>query len=121
MPTHPVMPHWGIVPTEQETVALADGQTQIECAVQDLPAPIPAATLAEVPARLLRRYLHALAAGISGTRQMLGPTSGGAGSEIGLPGDADALALVTGLNAAAASLLGEIEAPAYRTRRATAQ
>ena len=75
---------------------------------------MPAASLAEVPARLLRRYLHALAAGISGTRQMLGPTTG-AGSDIGLPGDADALALVTGLNAAAASLLGEIEAPAYRS------
>ena len=111
---HPVMPHWGIVPTEQELAALADGERQVECAVQDLPAPTPAATLTEVPARLLRRYLHALAAGISRTRQMLGPTSGIDAPELGPPGDADALALVTGLNAAAASLLGEIEAPAYR-------
>src|SRR6478735_3164407 len=67
---HPVMPHWGIVPTEQELAALADGERQVECAVQDLPAPTPDATLTEVPARLLRRYLHALAAGISRTRQM---------------------------------------------------
>ncbi len=110
----PVMPHWGIVPTEQETAALADGQTQIDCAVQDRPAPIPAAILTEVPARLLRRYLHALAAGISGTRQLLGPANVEVGRDLGLPGDADALALVTGLNAAAASLLGEIEAPADR-------
>ena len=110
----PVMPHWGIVPTDQETAALADGQTQIDCAVQDRPAPTPAAILTEVPARLLRRYLHALAAGISGTRQMLGPANAEDGRDLGLPGDADALALVTGLNAAAASLLGEIEAPAYR-------
>ena len=112
----PVMPQWGVVPTEQEAVALADGQAQIEYAVQDLPAPTPAASLTEVPARLLRRYLHALAAGVAGTRQLLGPSSAGGGPEGGgLPGDADALALVTGLNAAAASLLGEIEAPAYRT------
>lgn len=110
----PVMPHWGIVPTEQELDALAEGQLQIEFAVQDLPAPTPVATLTEVPARLLRRYLHALAAGVSRTRQMLGPTGAADGPELGPPGDADALALVTGLNAAAASLLGEIESPAHR-------
>ena len=90
------MPRWGIVPTEQEATAFAEGEVQIEFAVQDLPPPRMVAPLSEVPARLLRTYLQALAAGISGTRQLLtgsagmsfGPAGGAAGAA-GVVGDGD--------------------------------
>jgi hypothetical protein len=114
-PDEPAMPHWGIVPTAQEAAALAEGEAQIEFAVQDLPPPRMVAPLSEVPARLLRSYLEALAAGITGTRRMLGSLGGAdAQDDTAMAGDPDALALVTGLNAAAAALHGQIDAPAYR-------
>jgi len=124
-PGRPVMPHWGIVPTEQERIALAQGQAHIEFAVLDLPPSGAADRLTEVPARLLRTYLQAMAAGIVGTRQVLaeqvapGPFAGAGEDTTGVAGDVGTLSLVTGLNAAAAALHGEIDAPAYRSAEDT--
>jgi len=132
----PVMPHWGIVPTAEESAALAAGAAMVAAALQDRSLPDAATDLTEVPARLVGRYLAALAAGIVGTRQVLVdqvvPRAGrddgadeavaGAGqvrdqlvTAAGTTADVGALSLVTGLNAAAAALHGEIAAPAYRS------
>ena len=87
-PEELAMPRWGIVPTEQEATAFDEGEVQIEFAVRDLPPPRMVAPLSEVPARLLRTYLQALAAGISGTRQLL---SGSAGMGRSAPRVAEAM------------------------------
>ena len=77
----PVMPHWGIVPTEQESFALAQGAARVEAAVLDQPLHFTntTASLTEIPALMVLRYLDALAAGIASTgspsrASMLPPT-----------------------------------------------
>ena len=126
----PVMPHWGIEPTDQEAEAVRLGGEQVLAAVaadQDT-FPRPDAALTEVPARLVLEYLTALAAGVAGTRAafaatldseasgelMGGQFSGADTSDLGVSGLADvgAMALVAGLNAGAAALHGQIVSPA---------
>jgi hypothetical protein len=106
-----------LVPTAQELRVFGAGAADLEAAVSDQPIPdrpgIDAEPLTEVPARMLHSYLHALAAGIAGTRQML--TTAGQRDDEPTFGDIGALALVTGLNAAAAALHGQIVAPSRRS------
>jgi len=110
-----VMPHWGIVPTEQERLALAQGASQVEAAVLDeqLSFADPTHQLSEIPALMLLRYLDALAAGIASTRLAFLHVE--ASADLGDAGaDAAAFALVAGLNAGAAALHGEIDATSDR-------
>ncbi len=106
------MPHWGIVPTEQERFALDQGASRVEEAVLDdrLPSADTAA-LTEIPALMVLRYLDALAAGIASTR--LAFLNVEAPADLALDGvsggDVAAFALVAGLNAGAAALHGEID------------
>jgi hypothetical protein len=128
----PVMPHWGIEPTDQEAEAVRLGGEQVLAAVvaDQATFPVPVADLTELPARLVLSYLTALAAGVAGTRAAfaaspesaaLGDSFGGQvsatdTSDVGASGSTDvgAMALVAGLNAGAAALHGEIVSPAHR-------
>ncbi|MET0966792.1 MAG: hypothetical protein ABWZ02_10365 [Nakamurella sp.] len=113
----PVMPHWGITPTAQEAIVLLDGETQLRAALDDddLPLALPPGAVIEVPAVMLQRYLHALAAGMASTRQIFSQTVDGLPGD-GLP-DAGAMELAAGLNAGAAALLGFIRSSAYAVGR----
>jgi len=110
----PVMPHWGIVPTEQESFALAQGAARVEAAALDQPLHFTSTTdsLTEIPALMVLRYIDALAAGIASTRLAFqhadGPSDPGPGGMGG--GDVGAFALAAGLNAGAAALHGGIDA-----------
>ena len=112
----PVMPHWGIVPTRQEEIVLVDGETQLRAALDDdeLPLSLPPGSITEIPALMLQRYLHALAAGMASTRRVFAATVEGLQDETaeGVP-DSGAMELAAGLNAGAAALLGEIRSSAY--------
>lgn len=116
-PDQPATAQLLLVPTVQEARAFGAGEADLLAAVLDQPMTdrpgAVAQSLTELPARMLRSYLHALAAGIAGTRQMLA-ASGPAGDEPG-SGDTGALALVTGLNAGAAALHGQIAATSRRS------
>ena len=61
------MPHWGIVPTEQETVRAGRGRGAGRGGGAGRPAAVRRRRrpLTEIPARMLLRYLDALAAGIA--------------------------------------------------------
>jgi len=111
-----VMPHWGIVPTEQERFALTQGASRVEAAVSidQLPSAGTSEPLTELPALMVLRYLDALAAGIASTR--LAFSNFDADADVG-GGDVAAFALVAGLNAGAAALHGEIAASSYRRGR----
>jgi len=112
------MPHWGIVPTEQERFALAEGASRVEEAVLDdqLPSPDTAA-LTEIPALMLLRYLDALAAGIASTRLAFSNVDALPEFGAGAGGDVAAFALDAGLNAGAAALHGEIDTSSDRPGR----
>jgi len=127
----PVMPHWGIVPTAQEAAALMVGGEQVLAAVEGAERGFAdrREDLDELPARLVRTYLDAVAAGIAGTRAAfaatadegsLGPQSPGGAAAAGGSGtgwdvgDVGTMALVAGLNAGAAALHGEITSPSGR-------
>lgn len=137
----PVMSRWGIVPTAEEGSALAAGQARVAAAVRDFEpvadahdSPVGAGQelwtsdpglnvgLVEVPARMVLRYLTAMAAGIAGTRQAFAVSFGGHGLDNGPDDNMDglsavdvgAMALAAGLNAGAAALHGEISSPARR-------
>jgi len=112
----PVMPHWGIVPTRQEEIVLVDGEAQLRAALDDdeFPLALPPGAITEVPALMLQRYLHALAAGMASTRRVFAATIDGLLDEAleGVP-DSGAMELAAGLNAGAAALLGEVRSSAY--------
>jgi len=124
-PDEPVMPDWGIMPTAQEAAALRDGGAQVAVAVRvadpQFHGHLP--VLTELPARMVSSYLTALAAGVAGTRAAFADSpaeQGQAPDELtaGLSAvDVGTMALVAGLNAAAAALHGEIASPAYRPGR----
>jgi hypothetical protein len=121
----PVMPHWGIVPTEQERFALSQGASRVEAAVlnDQLPSALAAEPLTELPALMVLRYLDALAAGIASTRLAFRGVDGAGDPALGgiADGDVGAFALVAGLNAGAAALHGEIAASSYRLGRVGAE
>jgi hypothetical protein len=108
------MPHWGIVPTEQERFALTQGASRVESAVQNdqLPSAVDAEPLTELPAVMVLRYLDALAAGVASTRLAFMNVSADFGGATA--GDVAAFALVAGLNAGAAALHGENAGTPYR-------
>ena len=118
-PDQPATSQLLLVPTAQEARVFGAGEADLLAAVLDEPNPDrPGAvtqSLTELPARMLRSYLHALAAGIAGTRQMLAASGQQADDDVPGYGDTGALALVTGLNAAAAALHGQIAAPSRRS------
>ncbi|MEP6560122.1 MAG: hypothetical protein ABJD68_03485, partial [Nakamurella sp.] len=113
----PVMPHWGIVPTNQEAIVLLDGETQLRAALDDdeLPLALPPNAITEIPALLLQRYLHALAAGMASTRRVFAQSAdeGLLDETLGILPDLGAMELAAGLNAGAAALLGEIRSGAH--------
>jgi hypothetical protein len=117
-PDQPATSELLLVPTAQEARVFGAGEADLLAAVLDEPSPDRPGTATEppteLPARMLRSYLHALAAGIAGTRQMLADAGQHADDEPAF-GDTGALALVTGLNAAAAALHGQIVAPSRRS------
>ena len=121
----PVMPDWGILPTVQEAAALRDGGAQVAVALREVDPQIrrPVPVLTELPARMVSSYLTALAAGVAGTRAAFAQSLGEQGPAADEPttgsssGDVGTMALVAGLNAAAAALHGEISSPAYRAGR----
>jgi len=111
----PVMPHWGIVPTRQEEIVLVDGETRLRAAHDDdeFTLALPPDAITEIPALMLQRYLHALAAGMASTRRVFATTVDGLLDAVkGVP-DSGAMELAAGLNAGAAALLGEVRSSAY--------
>lgn len=114
------MPHWGIALTAQEVAALDAGGARLAAALDETPVEGAAlgsvlgddwgaadAEYTELPARMLRRYLDAFAAGVGSTR--LAFAGADQDDRVSAPtGDVGALALVAGMNAAAAALHGEI-------------
>src|SRR5664279_5326351 len=109
---HPLMPFWGIHPTEEESTVIVDGRRQVQAAIgpsrQDsTPESVPESSAVrptELAARMLQSYLSAVAAGVAETRRTLagaGADTAPGGEPIGDPGS---LALVAGLNAGAAAL-----------------
>ncbi len=103
-------PAWGIELTRQERAALEAGAGFLLAAVTEQPdaevdEPRAAASpdeQTEVPARLLRRYLRAVASGVAGARARLDPDEQIAGEPA-----AASMAVAAGLNAGAAALQGE--------------
>jgi len=117
----PLMPVWGIRPTDEESSVFLEGMAMVLAAVDDTEPPPGVVRPAELPARMLQSYLSAVAAGIAGTRRTLA-AAGDQSTElpVGLesvdyPGS---LALVAGLNAGAAALSGERVSSADRPARA---
>jgi len=119
---HPLMPFWGIHPTDEESTVIVDGRRQVQAAIgpsrQDsTPESVPESSPVrptELAARMLQSYLSAVAAGVAETRRTLagvGADTAPGGEPIGDPGS---LALVAGLNAGAAALYGEFVSTAYR-------
>ena len=120
----PVMPHWGIVPTEQERFAMAQGASRVEEAVLDDQLPsADTAVLTEIPALMVLRYLDALAAGIASTRLAFLNVEASADPGLGgvTGGEVAAFSLVAGLNAGAAALHGEIDPSSDRPGRGGAE
>ncbi|MGS0684359.1 hypothetical protein ACVBEQ_04215, partial [Nakamurella sp. GG22] len=77
----PVMPQWGIVLTDEEVAALDAGGARLAAALDETPVDgygpgsvldddwgAADAEYTELPARMLRRYLDAFAAGVGSTR-----------------------------------------------------
>jgi hypothetical protein len=140
----PVLPHWSVVPTDQEVAALHAGSARLAAALEDSTVLVDAALLdsdsgeaearfTELPARMLHRYLDAFAAGVGSTRLAFAGTgvddgdgAEDSGSSDGMhlgdgmrhrePDEPDvgSLALAAGLNAGAAALHGEIATAAQR-------
>ena len=117
-PDHPLMPFWGIRPTEEESTVIIDGRRMVHTAISrdtlEFAHEPGAVRRTELAARMLQSYLSAVAAGVAETRRTLagGGTDNPTGGEpIGDPG---ALALVAGLNAGAAALYSEFVSTAYR-------
>ncbi len=110
----PLMPFWGIRPTDEESSVILEGMEMVLAAVADAEPGRSVVRPTELAARMLRSYLSAVAAGVAETRRTLA----GAGAEMptgGVPtGDAGSLALVAGLNAGAAALYSEFVSTAYR-------
>ena len=117
-PDHPLMPLWGIRPTEEESTVIVDGRLQVQAAIGRFdPEPVrrPGATRpTELAAQMLQSYLTAVAAGVAETRRTMaevGADLQNGGEPIGDPGS---LALVAGLNAGAAALYSEFVSTSYR-------
>ncbi len=75
----PVLPHWTVVPTQQEAAALEAGSARLEAALAQSTVLVDAAlldddggaadaTFTELPALMVHRYLDAFAAGVGSTR-----------------------------------------------------
>ena len=119
---HPVMPHWAIVPTAQEAKVLLEGESLIRAALDDteLPFAVPDRSVTEIPAQLVDRYLRALAAAVASTRHAIAPRDEPDVDDAssGFPtADAGTMALVAGLNAGAAALVGGVGSRAFAAGR----
>ena len=124
-----VLPHWSIIPTDEEAAALRSGEARLDAALDESTVLVDAALrqdtvgeaaagFTELPARMLHRYLDAFAAGVGSTRLAFAgtgtdPDDGDSGPDGSGP-DVGSLALAAGLNAGAAALHGEIATAAQR-------
>lgn len=123
---NPLMPFWGIRPTDEESTVIVDGRRQLRAAIdqsteesshyptQEFRQESSGIRTTELAARMLQSYLGAVAAGVAETRRTLAGADAvvaTGGEPIGDPGS---LALVAGLNAGAAALYSESVSTAYR-------